>query len=116
MLWSSDALTPAPEPSKDSRIIDNPHVQLRPLMHTLYTALGGLWPCDCRREHEARLCLLQRRDRRRDSVTSDSEADNIYFNLLMSLRSEGNEPYCRWLESQLCIALQQYVLVLNMFK
>lgn len=108
--WCADALFAAPETPKERRTVGSPHIQLRPLMHTLYAALGGLWPCDCHREHEARLCLLQHRDRRRDSVTSDAgEGENVYFNLLMSLKSEDSEPYCHWLESQLCIALQQYV-------
>ncbi|KAF2133134.1 hypothetical protein P153DRAFT_392987 [Dothidotthia symphoricarpi CBS 119687] len=106
--WSSDSLFVTPESPKESRTIGSPHIQLRPLMHTLYEALGESWPCDCHGRHEARLCLLQYRDRRRDSMTSDTGGcDNVYFNLLVSLANEGNEPYCRWLESQLCIALHQ---------
>ena len=108
VLWSSDASFAPPESPKESRIIGSPYIQLRPLMHTLYQTLGGLWPCNCHRKHEARLCLLQRRDQRRDSVTTDTkEGDNVYFDMLMSLRSGENGQYCRWLESQLCIALQQ---------
>lgn len=110
VFWSSNPLY-EPDPPKESRVVGSPHIELRPLMHTLYAALGGLWPCDCNRPHEARLCLLQQRDQRRDSVMTDSaEVNNVYFNMLMSLSSEKNKPYCRWLESQLCIALQQYVV------
>jgi len=108
VLWSSDTLFALPETPKESRTIGSPHIQLRPLMHTLYKTLGGLWPCDCHRKHEARLCLLQHRDQRRDSVTADTgETNNVYFNMLMSLSSGENGQYCRWLETQLCIALQQ---------
>lgn len=105
--WSSNAQDLATESLKESGAIKNLELQLRPLLHTLHAALGGLWPCDCRREHEARLCLLQRWDRRRDSIISDTEVENVYFELLISLRSESFEPYCRWLECQICVALQQ---------
>ncbi|KAF1845080.1 uncharacterized protein K460DRAFT_405357 [Cucurbitaria berberidis CBS 394.84] len=108
VLWAADTVFATPELPKNSRPVGSPHIQLRPLMHTLHAALGGLWPCDCPGKHEARLCLLQHRDQRRDSMTTDTgEGDNVYFNMLMSLRSAENEPYCRWLESQLCIALQE---------
>ncbi|KAH7372317.1 hypothetical protein BKA66DRAFT_572438 [Pyrenochaeta sp. MPI-SDFR-AT-0127] len=107
VFFSSDSLFEMPELPKESRVVGSPHIELRPLMHTLYAALGGLWPCECHRAHEARLCLLQQRDQRRDSMMADSgEGNNVYFNMLMSLSSEENKPYCRWLESQLCIALQ----------
>lgn len=107
---SSDQPTITPEQPRVSHTSVGLHNHLRPLMRTLYEVLGKSWPCDCRRGHEARLCLLQKRDQRRDSMTSEmGYGEKVYFNLLVSLNGEENKPNCRWLESQLGIALQQYV-------
>ncbi len=105
---SSDIPSMIPEQPKTSHTDVGFHNHLRPLMHDLYGVLGRSWPCNCDRGHKARLCLLQRRDRRRDSVTSEtSYGGKVYFNLLMSLNKEGNMLDSCWLEGQLGIALQQ---------
>ncbi|KAF1815310.1 hypothetical protein P152DRAFT_479259 [Eremomyces bilateralis CBS 781.70] len=75
-------------------------IELRPLLRTLYTTLGGLWPCDCPQRHEARLCLLKCRD------SEDTEHEYVYFDFLMSLRTEEASQYCKWVEGKLRIELE----------
>ncbi|KAF1810424.1 hypothetical protein P152DRAFT_451168 [Eremomyces bilateralis CBS 781.70] len=77
-----------------------PHMELRPLMHALYSTMGGLWPCSCPHGHEARFCLLKCQDN-----TPSKASQEVYFDMLMSIRAQATAQYQTWLESKMVVAL-----------
>jgi hypothetical protein len=86
----------------DNRRLCAPHLNLRPLMHTFYLALGKLWPCNCGRRHAARVSLVKCCE---DTTTNDPEGEHVSFNMLMSIDGQSTEPYSRWFESRIWVVV-----------
>ncbi|KAF2736405.1 hypothetical protein EJ04DRAFT_521995 [Polyplosphaeria fusca] len=102
---SEEAVASVQEPVKDEYGTATSRLQLRPLMHTLHSAVNRSWTCDCQHKHQARLGLHQQHDGRRDSVTDETgESDHIYVEMLISCVN-GSELTPKWLDTRLCVAL-----------
>ena len=71
------------------------HIELRPLLHNLYSTLGRLWRCTCSLPHEARLCLLKYLH------PGHEQSKAVHFDMLMSVKSHV------WLECEICILLRK---------
>jgi hypothetical protein len=94
------------EPKQPKSERKSSHLQLRPLMHVLYTTMGGLWPCACKRPHEARICLLK--STKPPGAVTDHPAGGIYFDMMLScIGTDATEEFCMWLESKICVVLKK---------
>ncbi|OAL46684.1 hypothetical protein IQ07DRAFT_590225 [Pyrenochaeta sp. DS3sAY3a] len=83
--------------------ICTPHLNLRPVMTTLYASMGNLWPCDCHERHTACLSLVKRCDN--GIIASDLASENVSFRMLISLNKRIEGSYWKLLESQVWVML-----------